>query len=148
MEPHFNFVAVAVAALIPMVMGFIYYHPAVMGNRWMRANGFSQESITPPQPAMYILALAVSFLLSFFLMLWSTGNGGMDPGQVTAPDGHSYVTFGHGVVHGVLFSITVLLPIFVTSKIFEMRSWSWCFVNWGYWAVTACLMCGLLSAWR
>lgn len=27
-----NFMAIAVATLIPMIMGFIYYMPAVMGN--------------------------------------------------------------------------------------------------------------------
>jgi hypothetical protein len=42
----------------------------------------------------------------------------------------------------------VLLPIFVTMAIFEKRSWSWAFVNWGYWALTVILMAGILSAWR
>ena len=53
--------------------------------------------------------------------------------QVTDPkDGHSYATFGHGVVHGMIISLLVILPVFVTMTIFEKRSWSWAFVNWGY----------------
>ena len=148
MEPHFNFMAIAVASLIPLVMGFLYYHPSLFGAAWMRANGFSKETMSPPAPTMYLLALVVSFLFAFFIAANVTGGGGVDASQVTAPDGHSYVTFGHGLAHGVIFAITVLLPIFVTMKIFEQRSWGWAMVNWGYWALTVCVMGGLLSAWR
>jgi len=144
-----NFPAIIVASLLPTIVGFLYYHPSLFGNAWMRANGFSRETMTPSKPILYVLTLVVSVLFTIFLWAWTTGAGGADPLQVTDPkDGHSYVTFGHGLVHGVIFSILVLLPIFTTMKIFEQRSWGWCFVNWGYWALTVCLMCGLLSAWR
>jgi hypothetical protein len=144
-----NFLAIVVAAIMPMVMGFIYYHPKIMGSAWMSANGFTRETTKPPHPAFYILALVCSFLLAFFLWAWVTGAGGVDQLQVKDPvDGHSYVTFKHGVAHGLIFTITVLFPIFTTMKIFEMRSWKWAFVNIGYWAITVILMCGILSAWR
>jgi hypothetical protein len=150
MQPHLNFIALICAAIIPMAMGFIYYHPNVMGNTWMNANGFTKESLKmAPKPAMYLIALGCSFLLAFFLWGWTTGAGGVDTFQVTDPnDGHSYVTFSHGVFHGLAFSVMVLLPIFVTVKIFEMRKWSWAFVNIGYWSLAIILMCGILSAWR
>src|SRR5690349_14425596 len=125
MQPHLNIMALICAAIIPMAMGFMYYHPKVMGNKWMTANGFSMETISPPKPVMYLLALVCSFMLALFLWGWTTGAGGMDTMQVKDPiDGHSYVTFQHGVVHGVIFSIMVLFPVFVTMKIFEMRKWS------------------------
>ena len=142
MQP--NFAAVAVAAIIPMIIGFIYYHPKVLGGAWMRANGFTMESMgTPPKPVLYLVALALSFLLSMFVV-----NNVAGPGQDVAPDGHSYATFGHGAVHGILLSIFVALPILGTMSIFERRGWSWLFVNLGYWAVTLVCMAGLLSAWR
>ncbi len=144
-----NFFALVLATITPMVMGFIYYHPSLMGGAWMRANGFSKETMSPPKPVLYLLALGMSFLLASFFWAWTTGAGGADGGaQTTAPDGRSYVTFGHGVVHGIVFSITVLMPVFVTMKIFEQRSWAWAFVNIGYWALTAIIMNGILSAWR
>jgi len=145
-----NMIAIAVATLIPSIVGFIYYHPALLGKVWMNANGFTLESVGKgPKPIMFVVALAVSFLLAFFLWVNVTGAGGADPGQwVDAKDGHSYVTFQHGVAHGIILTITVLLPIFVTMTIFEKRKWSWCFVNLGYWALTFSLMLGLLSAWR
>ncbi len=149
MDPNINFIALICAALIPMVMGFIYYHPNLMGNTWMNANGFNKATMTAPKPVLYLLSLVCSFMLAFFMWGWVTGGGGVDTFQVTDPvDGHSYVTFQHGVFHGVAFSIMVLFPIFVTMKIFESRKWAWAFVNLGYWSLTIILMCGLLSAWR
>ena len=139
-----NWMAIGLAALVPMIIGFVYYHPKVLGGIWMRANGFTLESIgNGPKPVMFVVALVLSFLLSFWLMLNTTG-----PGQDVAPDGHSYVTFGHGVAHGVLVSLTVLLPVLGTQSIFEKRGWSWVFVNLGYWLVTLSVMGGILSAWR
>src|SRR4051812_9154741 len=100
-QPHINFLAILCSSIVPMVMGFIYYHPSVMGTRWMTANNFAKENLTPPKPVLYFLAFVMSFLLSFFLWGWVTGAGGVEQSQVVAPDGHSYVTFQHGLVHGV-----------------------------------------------
>lgn len=148
-QPHFNFIALICATLIPMIMGLVYYHPKLMGNKWMNANGFTKENMTAPKPVFYLLALGCSLLLAFFLWGWVTGAGGIDTFQVTDPkDGHSFVTFCHGVFHGIAFSLLVLAPIFITMKIFENRKWSWAFVNLGYWSITIIIMCGILSAWR
>ncbi|MBK8484701.1 MAG: DUF1761 domain-containing protein [Saprospiraceae bacterium] len=144
MEPQANLIAVAVAALVPMIMGFIYYHPKVMGNAWMKANGFTLESIgTGPKPVLYLVALAFSFLLSFRLCI-----DVIAPGQDVAPDGHSYITFQHGLSHGAINTIFLLLPVLGTISIFEKRGWNWLFVNLAYWGVTLMIMQGILSAWR
>ena len=142
MEP--NFLAVGVTALVPMIVGFVYYHPQVLGGPWMRANGFTLESLgNGPKPILYLVALGLSFLLSFFMCINVTG-----PGQDVGPEGQNYATFGHGVVHGVLISLTVLLPVLGTMSIFERRGWGWVFSNLGYWMVTLAVMGGILSAWR
>lgn len=150
MEPQMNFAAVAVASLIPLVMGFIYYHPALFGKPWMKANGFTPETIGKgPKPVMFLLVLFCSFLFTVFLWNNVTGSGGVEQSQVADPkDGHSYVTFQHGVAHGLIFSINILFPVFAIMGIFEKKTFLWGFVNWGYWAITSVLICGLLSAWR
>ena len=40
-----NFVAIIVAALIPMIIGFIWYHPKVFGNTWMQVAGMTEEKV-------------------------------------------------------------------------------------------------------
>ncbi|HRG68092.1 MAG TPA: DUF1761 domain-containing protein [Saprospiraceae bacterium] len=144
MEPQLNMMAVLVASLIPMIMGFIYYHPKVMGNAWMKSNGFTQESLgNGPKPIWYLVSLVLSFLFAVKFALEVTG-----PGQDVAPDGHSYVTFQHGMAHGIINTIMIILPIFGTLTIFEKRSWTWAFVNIGYWSLCLIVMQGILSAWR
>ena len=144
MEEMPNWMAVGLATLVPMIIGFVYYHPKVLGGFWMKANGFTLESVGKgPNPVLYVAALVLSFFLAMWMMLNVTG-----PGQQTAPDGHSFETFGHGVGHGVLVTLAVLLPVLGTQSIFEKRGWSWVFVNLGYWLVTLCIMGGILSAWR
>lgn len=144
MEPKLNMMAILVASLIPMIMGFIYYHPKVMGNAWMKANGFTQESLgNGPKPIWYLVSLVLSFLFAVKFALDVTS-----PGQEVAPDGHSYVTFQHGMAHGIVNTIMIILPIFGTLSIFEKRSWTWAFVNIGYWGLCLIVMQGILSAWR
>ena len=89
MEPKMNALSLLISTLIPMIMGFVYYHPSLMGNAWMKANGFTKESLGKgPKPALYILCLFTSFLLTTFFWAWVTGAGGTDGGfQTTAPDG-------------------------------------------------------------
>jgi hypothetical protein len=150
MEPHMNIYAILTASLVPMTVGFLYYHPSLLGAAWMRANGFSKETLKAPNPMLYALTLVTSLMMSLFLWTWVTGAGGADGGfqTIDPKDGHSFVTFQHGLVHGALISILFILPVFVTMSIFEKRGWNWAFVNWGYWAITCLLMCGILSAWR
>ena len=145
-----NYFALIVAALVPMIMGMIFYHPKVMGNAWMKANGFTMEHVKAnmPKPTMYLLTLVTSFLLASFFWAWVTGAGEADGPQTTGPEGQNYVTFQHGLAHGLIFGITVLLPIFTSMAIFEMRSRNWAIVNILYWTLTAMVMCGILSAWR
>jgi Protein of unknown function (DUF1761) len=139
-----NFLAIGLAALIPMIIGFVYYHPKVAGKAWMEANGFTMESLGKgPQPILYGVALLLSLMLALFV-----GSNVTGPGQDTAPDGHSYHTFQHGLVHGIILTLMVASPILGTMGIFEKKSMKWFIVNIGYWLITLSLMAGILSAWR
>ncbi len=145
-----NYLALIVAAFVPMIMGMIYYHPKVMGNAWMQANGFTMEHVKAnmPKPTMYILTLVTSFLLAAFLWGWVTNGGEAAGAQTTGPEGQNYVTFKHGAFHGFIFGLTVLLPIFASMAVFEMRSRKWAIVNILYWTLTVMVMSGIISMWR
>ena len=43
--PTPNILAIVLAALIPMIMGFIYYHPKVFGRAWMQSLGLTEEDL-------------------------------------------------------------------------------------------------------
>lgn len=40
-----NWAAIVVAALVPLVMGALWYNPRVMGNYWLRANNATFEPV-------------------------------------------------------------------------------------------------------
>lgn len=144
---HFNWLAIIVATLMPMIIGFIYYNPKVLGGVWMKANGISPDNPgTPPKPAMYGLAA----LLSFFLAVWCSIQF-QDPHQTSIDfegNAHNWITPGHGLAHGLIYGLFVVLPIFGTNAIFEKRSMSYVLVNVGYWTLTLMAVCAIVCAWR
>lgn len=146
-EMPLNWLAIIVAALMPMVIGFIYYHPKVLGGVWMRANGFTQESIgTGPKPILYLVATVLSLMLAF----WCRAQF-MDVHQTSLNfDGtpKDWVTFQHGAAHGLIYGLLVILPIFGTNAIFEKRSLSYVLVNVGYWTLTLIAVCAIVCGWR
>ncbi len=40
-----NFIALLVAAIVTLVVGFIWYHPKVFGTIWMKENNFTAEDL-------------------------------------------------------------------------------------------------------
>ena len=63
-----NWLAILVSALIPLVIGAIWYHPKVFGTAWMHATGITEAKIKTMSPAKaYILAVLLSIILSLYL---------------------------------------------------------------------------------
>ena len=138
-----NMLVVALAALVPLVMGFLYYNPKVFGNAWMKAAGVTQEQIEKGNKAVIFgSALVLSFLLSFFLFtaevhqtdyssLFANDPGFMEEGSDVMNNiaafmetyGDRFRTFKHGAFHGSMVGIFIGLPILVTNGLFEAKSW-------------------------
>lgn len=147
MEMQFNWLAIIVAGLMPMVIGFIYYHPKVLGGVWMRANGFTEESMGQgPKPILYLVATVLSLMLAVWcrLQFFDVHQTSMD----FEGNPHDYVTFGHGLAHGLIYGLMVILPVFGTNAIFERRSLSYVLVNVGYWTITLMAVCAIVCGWR
>jgi len=143
-EMKMNWVAYAVAVVAQMIIGYLWFHPAVMGKRWAQANGKTIDEMKPKNPGMvYGLTILYTVLNTMFLMINVTG-----PGQDTAPDGHSYHTFQHGIVHAVIFMILVVLPVIGSPALHEGKSKGWMLVQMGYWFVRLIVAFGILSLWR
>lgn len=63
---HINFIAILVAALVPIVMRFIWYNPIIFGNAWMReAEKTEEKKKSANMPAILIL----SFFFNLFLFI-------------------------------------------------------------------------------
>ena len=135
-----NFLVYFGAALIPMLVGAVWYHPKVFGNTWMKLVGLTDKKISQ---ANMPLTMGLSFLMSLIITLPMS----FFANHPAAPYGGdaSYDTFQHGVLHGVLMAILVGLPLIGTKALFELRGWKYVLINLSYWVVAFGLMGGILD---
>ena len=159
---EFNILAILVAAISALVVGFVWYNPKVFGNAWMQAADMTEEKIKSGNMAkIFVLALLFAFLLSAslqMLVIHQTGAYSMIGGTVTDETlpsfqafmddyGTAFRTFKHGALHGVLAGLFIALPIIGTNALFERKSAKYILINSGYWIVTLTIMGGIICGW-
>jgi len=162
-----NLIVVLLAALIPMVVGFVYYNPKVLGTPWMKAAGVTEEMIQGGNMLkMLLLSFLCAFLFSAFLFgfvvhqtdvysLYASEPGfGVENSAVMnrldtlmLEFGDRFRTFKHGALHGTLVATLFVVPILGTVAIFERKSFRYVSINGGYWIITLALMGGVLCQW-
>jgi hypothetical protein len=162
-----NFVMVLVAALVPMVMGFIWYNPKVFGKAWMKSAEVTEEKMKGAKMGViFALAFVFSFLLAFvmnfitihqwgvFSMLSTDPKAVMDPATETGAlfkslmdkYGNNFRTFKHGALHGSMTAILVVLPVLGTNALFERKGFKYIMINFGFWFINLLIMGGLICA--
>ena len=67
MVPHINYLAVLVAVIVSMVIGLVFYNPAVFGKTWMNLVGHTDESVHGATPLTYPIVVVCSFLTAWVL---------------------------------------------------------------------------------
>lgn len=160
-----NFPIVFAAALIPLLVGFVYYHPKVFGNAWMKAAGVSADGAKPNMILVFGLTYVFSVMLGVALLsivIHQMGAYSMLVGQpgfdakaadseawqmftaYMAKYGHTYRTFKHGALHGTLSAIFFALPVFGINSLFERKGWKYFLINLGYWVIALALMGGVI----
>lgn len=166
-----NFLAVLVSALVPTIMGFIWYHEKIFGRPWAEGAGMTEEKMKSGNMGMIFgVAILFSLLLAFSMNFHAVHDAQVAGAMYYATDGtmqpepgsevaqwHDYFTtnlapanhnFKHGAVHGLLLGLMLLLPIIVNNGLFERRGWKYILINAGYWTICLALMGGILAAWR
>jgi len=157
-----NFWMFFVTALIPLLIGFIWYNPKVFGRTWMRVNGFVEKDLEGGNMAMI---LGLSFVFGVFIsvalctiVIHQTGvfqvmmPGIAESGSVAqqqfndlmAQYGTAHRSFGHGALHGGFVVLIFVLPIIAINALFERRGWKYICIHAGYWFVSILLMGGVL----
>jgi hypothetical protein len=135
--PQPNWIAIIIAALIPMLVGFVYYHKALFGKAWMSSLGLTDDDLKKGNMAViFAVSLLMSFMLSLFMLVNVDG-----PGQEGQFD-----TFKHGVAHGVIVALLVATPVLVTNGLFERKNFKNLGINVLYWVITLGLMGGVIDA--
>lgn len=146
MNPDINLLVVAVAALIPMIVGAIFYGP-LFGRQWMNSLGFKEDSMPEPikMPIVYVISLVLSFVLAHTLafLIEHTHKGLSDAGEIVFTTTHN---FGHGAFHGVQVGLILIIPVLVSNLLFQRNTGKNILLNVVYWLTTLALMGGVVDA--
>ena len=165
-----NLYATLTAALVPLTLGIIWYHPRVFGKIWMKGAGLDTSSV---QPRNWLALFAGLFLLSFilsFLMniiafhdefirgaLYKLPDEAIQPGTeagnwlayYTTHLSDTNRTFGHGAYHAAfIVGLYTVLPVLAYIGLMERRSFKYVAVHVGFWVISVALMGGVVAGWR
>lgn len=153
-------------ALIPLIVGAIYYNPKVLGTAWQREAGVTDEQLQNGNMLKifglaYVFSIFVAISLSMLVIHQTALSGmfGMMPefGQEGSElmndlnaldekyDMYSrHRHFGHGALHGGLVAIFFAGTLIAINALFERRSWKYILIHLGYWFIAMTLMGGIL----
>jgi len=152
----------ALAALIPLLVGFLWYNKMLFGKTWMQINRFTDADMKGGNMALVFgLTYLFSFMLAFFLSavvihqsaLHSiVANDHSDAAKKWLDDsmtayGRNFRTFKHGMFHGLFASICFVLPVLGIVAMFERRGAKYVMIHLGFWAVCLMLMGGIICQW-
>lgn len=161
-----NFLIVLASALIPLVVGFIWYNPYVLGKAWMKSAGITEERM---KGSNMLVIFGVTLLLSVFLAtalqfmvihqthLFSillNEPGFNDTGSEVhtlytgflEKYGQNFRTFKHGALHGTLGGFMLALPVLGINALFERKGFKYIAINAGFWVLCMALMGGVICA--
>ncbi|MFM2387019.1 MAG: hypothetical protein RL660_1776 [Bacteroidota bacterium] len=155
-----------VAALVPLIIGAIWYNPKVLGALWMRESGLSEEQLRGGSNLIriygltYLFSVLLAFLLQFMVVhQYSAASLVATPPFDTAENKammepilkafeNNYRTFKHGAFHGFMAGLILSLSVLGINSLFERRSAKYILIHVGYWIISMCLMGGIISAWK
>lgn len=157
-----NPLALLVAAVCALVVGFIWYNPKVFGSIWMKEAHLTQRSFTGANMLkFFIMAFIFAFLLALTMMQMSIHQTGVLSliGGDTSKALPSYTafmsdyandfrSFKHGALHGAMAGIFMALPIIGLLSLLEQKSLKYILIHVGYWILTLSIMGAIICGWK
>ena len=135
-----NVWAVLVAAVATMVVGFLWYSPALFANSWMKLMGYDpkdKEKIAEMQKSAgpsYFMSLIASILAAFVL------------GKLITVSGFSNARDGLKI--GLVVWLGFVTTVQFTNALFSRQRNRLYMINTGYQLVCYLVMGTIMGAWR
>jgi hypothetical protein len=137
---NLNLLAVLVAAISTMVVGFVWYSPILFAKPWMREMGYDpndksrvqemQKSAGPAYLGSFVASLVSAFVLALFLH------------QMRAQ------SLGLGLLVGSHVWLGFVATVQLTGVLFMKQSMKLFAINTGYQLVCYLVMGAILGVWR
>jgi len=125
MNVEVNYIAILIAAIVSMALGFLWYSPALFGKRWMKLMGYTSESMKAAQKEMgkmyivsLVLTLITAYVLSHIIAL--------------STNFYNYNPLMTGLTSAFWVWIGFIMPVQATEVIFGKKTWELFGINTGY----------------
>lgn len=132
-----NYWAILVAAFVPMVLGFLWWSPALFGKRWLHVMGWTKEDMEKKKQGMtakYLMMFVGALVMSYILAHFANYAGAKD------------------WVGGLQAAFWAWLGFVMASSLgaylFEGRKWDLFWINGGFHLVSMLLMGAIIGGWR
>lgn len=140
MTPPVNLLAVLVAALASMVLGFLWYGP-LFGKPWMAAMGFTKDSMDKAKAkgmTMNYVLMAVGSLVMAYVLSHVTSFA-MAYMQVSG--------YMAGLSSGFWTWLGFILPVVMGDQLWGGKPWKLLPITAGYYLVSLMIMGAILASW-
>jgi hypothetical protein len=137
---HLNWLAILVAAISTMVVGFLWYSPLLFAKPWMREMGYDlndkarmeemKKSAGPAYSGSFVASLVSAFVLALFLH-WLKN-----------------YTLHFGLVVGFHVWLGFVATVQFTGALFMKQSMKLFAINTGYQLVCYLVMGAILAVWQ
>lgn len=128
-----NWLAVVAAALSSFVIGSLWFSPVLFCNVWMRVAGLTEEQVKRGNKRKIFGVTAIlSFIMALNLAMFLN-----DP----------KTTMSWGVAAGFLAGVWTFCAIAMIG-LFELKSWTYIFINGLYSTLSLTVMGLIIGTWR
>jgi hypothetical protein len=124
-----TYLAIFLGDLIPMVIGYVWYHPKVLGGPWMKSLGFTEDSLKQGNMGLIFgVSVLCAMVISWRMNAYS---GHTEPGMSQ---------FVHGFFHGAYsMGLPAALEL-IANGLFQRNAVTNLIINAAYWVVALGLM--------
>lgn len=141
MMVNVNYLAVVVAAVASMAVGFLWYGPMLFGNLWMKLMGYTKESLEKAKADMnktYALSFVGALVMAYVLA------------HVVAQGQAFYQTepLMTGLMAGFWSWLGFIAPVQMTEVLFSGKKWKLFALNTGYQLVSVLVMGVIIALWK
>lgn len=133
MNVEVNYLAVLVAGVVNMVIGFLWYSYMLFAKPWMKEMGYTKQSMQADQKKMapyyalsFVAALVMAYVLSHVMAF--------------SQNFYNYTAVMTGLSTGFFMWLGFVGPVQMTDVIFGKKSWNLYFINTGYQLVSLLAM--------
>ena len=125
MDVPVNYLAVLIAGVASMVIGFLWYSPSLFGKPWMKLMGHTVESMKSAQKKMgmlyglsFVLSLVTAYVLTHVMVFGQSYLG--------------YTPLMGGLSSAFWMWLGFVMPVQATDAIFGGKKWALVGINTGY----------------